>query len=195
MRLIRHILAAGALSTSVLSACSPQLHAPPRSDTPEQLEARIDHGYGLLFDLLTNESKVADILAIKSASEPTTALLKDISMTAADAVETMQTMKSGTPPLDLTATGLPLVEIDARNRIANAQTASLLMAFDSFELKILLTQRSACEYAWALASSLAAIDPDEARAEAMSKVAARFEELLARVMAQLALAPQQQPVD
>lgn len=186
MRLHQSVVAACVLTALALSACAPQLHAPPQSDAPEQVAVRLDHGYGLLHDLLSDESKVSEILAIKSASPTTTALLEDISATATRSLATIEAMRTSNPPLDLEATGLPLVEVDARNRIANSQTATLLTAFGSFELKILLTQRSACEYAWALASSLAAIDPNNARSEALSKIATEFDELLKRVLAQLA---------
>jgi hypothetical protein len=189
MRYRETIVMACIIATSALSACAPQLRALPGTDAPEQAVARLDHGYGLLYDLLSDESQVSDLLAIKNATEPTAALLKDISATAARAQETIRAMQSGNPPLSLESTGLPLVEVDARNRIANSQTTGLLLAFGSFELKILLTQRSACEYAWALADSLAAIDPNETRAKALSQIAVEFDDLLARVVKQLSVAP------
>ncbi|MBL9141520.1 MAG: hypothetical protein JNK53_06600 [Phycisphaerae bacterium] len=171
-------------------ACAPQLRALPDSDMAEPELARLDHGYGLLDELLTNEAKVADILKIKGASEATKALLKDISATATKAAETIRERQSDAPPVNLTVTGLPLLETDARNRIANSQTAILLLAFGSFDFRILLTQQSACQYAWALASSLAAVDPNSARAEAMSKIAAEFDALEKRVLALLDTAPE-----
>ena len=59
--------------SSMLAACRPTLNAPfPAADGAIDAEdLRLDHGYALLFDLLADESKVADILAIKSPSEPT----------------------------------------------------------------------------------------------------------------------------
>lgn len=171
-------------------ACAPQLRALPDSDTPHQKAARLDHGYALLSKLLGDESKVAEILAIKSASETTSTLLKDISRTATEAHDTLRRLQSATPPVSLTDTGLPLIETDARNRIANSATVELLLALSSFELKILLTQQSACQYAWALATSLAEVDPNAVRAGAMSKVAAEFDDLNKRVIERLSVAPE-----
>lgn len=186
-------LAVVLLTAVTLPGCAPQLRALPRTDSQEEKAVRLDHGYALLYDLLGNEAKVAEILAIKSASAPTTALLKDISRTAADAVATIGRMQSDVPSISLKVTGLPLLETDARNRIANAQTAELLLALGSFELKILLTQQNACQYAWALASSLAAVDPNASRAGAMSQIAAEFDELAKRVSQRLCVTPDAEP--
>lgn len=188
MNAVRTIVAACCVTSIAASACAPQLHATAQSDAPEQITARLDHGYGLLNDLLVNESKVSEILAIKSVSDSTAALLKEISATASKSLETLHERQSSDPALDLTSTGLPMVEIDARNRISKSQTTGLLLSFSSFELRILLTQRAACEYAWALASSLAALDPNAERAEAISKIATEFDELLTRVVKQLSVA-------
>lgn len=186
MRPLRTLLATCLILSMMPPACAPQLRALPSSDAAEPEVVRLDHGYGLLYELLGNESKVADILAIKGASEPTKELLKDISATAKRAAETIRATQSAAPSVILTVTGLPLLETDARNRIANSQTAVLLLAFGSFDLRILLTQQSACQYAWALASSLAAVDPNSDRAAAMSAVAAEFDALNKRVLALLA---------
>lgn len=195
MRSLQTILAVVLLTTLAPLACAPQLRALPHSDTPEDEAVRLDHGYGLLYDLLGDEAKVSEILAIKNASAATTALLEDISTTAASAIETIDEMQSSAPPVDLSVTGLPLLETDARNRIANAQTALLLLAFGSFELKILLTQQMACKYAWAIASSLATVDPNADRAEAVSKIATEFNDLYKRVMQQLSVPMESEPAE
>lgn len=190
MNLLRDIFATSLLVCCSLLGCASPSQISPDSDTPERVEARLGHGYSILFDLLGKEAMVGDILVIKKASDSTAALLKDISATSARARNTIESMRAGAPPLDLTMTGLPSVETEARNRIANAQTRTLLTAFDSFELKILLTQQSACEYAWALATSLAAVDPNEARSKTMSLIAKEFEALRERAVTMLALASQ-----
>lgn len=177
------------LAVVALHGCAPQLRAMPQADRPEQKAVRLQHGYALLYDLLGNEARVSGILAIKSASAATEGLLQDISRTAADAQQTIDQMQSEVPSVSLSIPGLPLLETDARNRIANAQTAELLLALGSFELKILLTQQIACQYAWALASSLAEVDPNASRAAAMSQIAAEFDDLCKRVIERLSVAP------
>jgi hypothetical protein len=177
---------------STLGACRPTLDA-PFAETDGAIDAedrRLDHGYALLLDLLTEESKVAGVLAIKSPSEATATLLRDISTSATAGAEELRLLLAGPPAIAIDATGLPIIETDARNRIANRETVALLISGGtSFERRILLTQDKACGYLAALAASLATADPAPERRERLEALSAAFDRLAARIRARLAVRP------
>ncbi len=161
-------------------ACAPVLKGP--LDPPgQEATATLDHGYGLLCPLLQQESSVTLIFGIKHASQPTQEIIRQISDAAADGLRRIQALRAGPPEIDLTTQGLPLVEVSARNLITNKEAAALLLAGDSFEVRLLMSQQKACDYAAALAMSIAAIDTNEPRREVLETLAgemASFEEQL-----------------
>lgn len=178
--------------SSMLAACQPTLNAPfaAADGAIDAEDLRLDHGYALLLDLLADESKVADILAIKSPSEPTAVLLRDISAAAKAGEAGLRPLLSGPPAISTETTGLPIIETDARNRIANRETVALLLAGgDSFERRILLTQDKACGYLAALAASLATADPESDRRERLEALSSTFDRLAARVRDRLEVSP------
>jgi hypothetical protein len=124
-----------------------------------------------------DESKVDEILAIKSASKETEELLKNISAMAKEVIEKIQGSVKLQPLLLIGDQGLPTIESDARSRITNTQTVRLLVAIGSFELLMLLTQEKAMGYAASVADSLAAADPNEVRSGMMKTFAKKYGEL------------------
>lgn len=157
--------------------CAPVLKSPIGDEGDERAIDRLDHGYSILLELMKDEAKVDQILAIKSVSKGTNELLKSISATANDTIEQVNGSVKLQPLLLLGKSGLPTIESDARSRIANTQTVRLLVAGESFELKILLTQEKAMGYATALAESLAAADPNEKRTKMMEAFAKKYADL------------------
>ena len=160
----------------VCVGCAPVLKSPIGNEGDERASDRLDHGYSILVSLMGDESKVDEILAIKSASKETEKLLKDISETAKDAIKKIQGSVKLKPLLLIGDQGLPTIESDARSRITNTQTVRLLVAAGTFELKILLTQEKAMGYAASLADSLAAADPNEVRSGMMKEFAKKYGE-------------------
>lgn len=190
--LVRLLVAStiASMSASMLGACRPTLDAPFAS-TDGAIDAedhRLDHGYALLLDLLADESKVADVLVIKSPSEATATLLRDISTSANAGAEGLRRLLAGPPAISTETDGLPIIETDARNRIANRETVALLISGGaSFERRILLTQDKACGYVAALAASLATADPASERRERLETLSATFDRLASRVRSRLAV--------
>ncbi len=177
-----------ASAASLATGCRPTLDAPfASSDGAIAAEdRRLDHGYALLFGLLADESKVADILAIKSPSEATATVLRDISAAANTGMLELRDLLAAPPVITIETDGLPIIETDARNRIANRETVALLLSGGiTFERRILLTQDKACGYVAALAASLATADPDAARGERLEALADTFDRLAARVRSRL----------
>jgi hypothetical protein len=162
------------LLTAALIGCAPVLKGPLDAVSPETEQATLDHGYGLLASLLQQESSVTLIFGLKHASEPTQDLVRRISDAAANGLRQIQARRSEAPAINLSAQGLPLVEVSARNIISNREAASLLLAGDSFEVRLLLSQQKACDYAAALATSIAAIDVNESRRLFLERLAGEF---------------------
>ena len=134
--------------------------------------SELNKGYALLLDLLKDEARVSQILAIKNASPGVRSLLKRISSTASANRDEIDKLLGETPALAPTGLGLPSIEVAARDRIAEDQTSVLLTSSgETFALRILLTQDRASGYASALASSLANLDPNVARRDLCKAIA------------------------
>ncbi len=166
----------GVIAMMVAGCAAPVLHAPlgldGAGDATSAKDARLDHGYALVLDLLRNEAKVDGVLAIKSPRPEVADLLRRIAAAAKADVGAIEEHLQLDPPIDPTSTGLPLLEIDARNRIANAETPGLLFSGGrTFETRMLLTQQKAAQYAEAILDGLAVADPNPHR-RAMARAAA-----------------------
>lgn len=158
------------------NGCSTTIDRP--FDVTERTSDELDHGYALLDALLEDESRVADILMLKSAEEPLKTLLGRISRKAQADLATLRGLHDAPPPVETSSNGLPRIERDVRQRIRNTQTAALLLSSGtSFELLILLTQQSAAGYAEALCRSLGSADPSETRSAAVAGMAEGWAEL------------------
>jgi hypothetical protein len=179
-------------TASSIGGCHPTLDAPfaAADGAIDAEDRRLDHGYALLLDLLADEMKVADVLAIKSPSEATATVLRDIAAAAKDGEADLRLLLEDPPRISTDVDGLPIIETDARNRIANRETIGLLLAGgETFERRILLTQDKACGYLSALAASLATADPSPARRDLLEALAAGFDRLAARIRSRIAVAP------
>lgn len=173
--------------------CSPTLQAPLKGldgvgdDAGDQ---RLDHGYALLMEVLGNETRVSGILGMKSATAVTEAILRGISAAATVARDDLAALLPETPPIDVGATGLPLLETDARNRLENQETVGLLLSSGpTFERRILLTQEKATGYVAALSEGLASADPNPARRDRLTELSRRFLQLNAELRDRLTIKP------
>ncbi len=174
-----------ALALLVSQGCAPVLKGPIGPEGVEKASDSLDHGYSILMSLLEDEAKVDQLLAIKSASEETAELIRDISKTSIAAMAEIRAMSVKVPVVELDVTGFPIVEVDTRNRISNQQAALLLLAGKTFELKVLLTQDKAMGYAAALCQSLAVADGNGYRSKAMHALGDDFTSLNASVLSRL----------
>ncbi|MCH2161330.1 MAG: hypothetical protein MK085_05605 [Phycisphaerales bacterium] len=187
MRSLR-LISAFILPALAFWGCAPELKAPIGNEGEEKAADQLDHGYGLLVGLMGDESKVADILAIKSPSSETAEILVAISEASKKGLEMITANAGAAPAVLVNANGLPLIETDARNRISNSVTLSLLLAGGrNFEVQILLTQDKACGYAAALCESLANADPNRDRASKVGDLGARYAELGKKVQGRLTI--------
>jgi len=144
------LAAAAAGSTSSLLGCGTR---PPaiRGTIDERSQAM-----SLAWRVLSDNAGVDGILAIKSPSEATAGLLREIATTCGEAASRLETIaKASSIPLD--ATGLPAPEVRVRSAIKGATTRELLFSSgDAFERRVLLTQVEALGYADALLDEVSA---------------------------------------
>ncbi|MDP6986673.1 MAG: hypothetical protein QGG74_01390 [Phycisphaerales bacterium] len=157
-----------------VSGCAPVLRGPLDSAAPEAAAATLDHGYTLLYQVLHDESSVTLLFGIKHAPKSIETLVRRIGDAAANGEAAIRSTASRYPPIRWDASGLPLIEVSARHHIANQQAAGLLLAGDSFELRLLLAQQKACDYISALAMTLATADSNAERSAMLTTLAHEF---------------------
>lgn len=162
------------LLSVLVIGCAPVLRGPLDSANPEAARATLDHGYALLYQVLHDESSVTLLFGVKHASKPIENLIRRIGDAAANGEARIRAMATQAPPISWKQDGLPLIEVSARHHIANQQAASLLLAGDSFELRLLLAQQKACDYISALAITLATADSNAKRSEMLTTLAHEF---------------------
>jgi hypothetical protein len=134
------------------------------------------------------ESDVDKILILRNASIPTQTIVQEISKVCATAEEHLETFAELHPLLELDRHELPKAEVDTREAIEWATTKKLLLGVD-FELKLILTQVSATEYAAFLAQTLAERDKDEERKAWLEGMAKNFQDLHQKVVQRLTVKP------
>lgn len=123
---------------------------------PSSAKTALNEGYSLLAYLLKDESDLDKILWIKDANPATAGLIKKIAQTSRDTLTRLESLASEKPGLDLATRGLPSVEAQTRDAISKSTASTLLgSSGKSFELRILLTQVQAMNYATHLCQVLA----------------------------------------
>jgi hypothetical protein len=172
---------------SLIASCAPVLKGPLDSTKPEAAAATLDHGYTLLTELLQNESQVTLLFDIKHADEKVQALLTRISDTAASTRTALIALVAKQPPITISGNGLPLIEQSTRNALSNSTAAALLLAGDSFELQLLLSQDKACSYAAALCTTLTEADANVARSDVLTNATKLFNGYTEEIVAMLTL--------
>lgn len=172
---------------AMATACSTSQEMPlEKLDAADQ---RMVEGYSLLYELMSKQKELDGIFMIKSASEPTKQLARDISGTSNTAARRLEQWAKANPAHGIRQPNLPAVELDARAMIEEKTTVSLLTAGDDFELRLLLTQVDATNYGAAIASVLAESDSNEQRAQFCTELAEQYTKLNERVRERLALRP------
>lgn len=167
----------------LVSCASPKAGRLPESST--QL-MELDAGYVILRELLADESNLDSILLLKSTSDSTESLLRDIAESSSDMLKQLDRMAENNPELTMAFNGLPQVEVLVRAAIASRTGMQLLSANDDdFEYLVLITQDSAMSYGMHLADSLADMEPDAGAAGKFKQMSERMSALHNRVKERL----------
>jgi len=172
-----------ALALCVLAGCQssarPVLREVERDDRD-----RLNHGYAILHQLLSDEGDAEKIFIIKEASERTRSIVRVVSAVSREARERLEAYAGEDPPLKLGWTSLPEVEYEARQSIAKS-TAKKLLFGPGFEVRFVNSQAKALQYGEHLARTLATLDPSEKRKAWLEKLALVYERLEDKILGRL----------
>ena len=140
--------------------------------------ARIrDEGYSLLYSLADKQSNVGKILIIKKASAKVSAEIKEIAEVFGKAKERLDGFEKEGGDLNFKMEHLPTMEEKTRAAIQSTTTKDLLFSSGkTFELRLLLTQVQALDYASHLANELADKEGNPKRKEFLTQFAKQCEE-------------------
>lgn len=134
--------------------------------------------YSLLSDLLGKERHVTTILIIKEERRELKALIKRIAETSGRAADQIKAFAKTDPALSLDRLLLPVGEVAVRDAIEKTSTDDLLHASGKdFEVKLLLTQTEALNYAAHLAQVAAVYEPDARQARTLQNLGREFQQL------------------
>ena len=114
----------GCATTTSPTAAQTRTPAGQPTDASIGRVAELNRGYAILLDLLKDEARVSQVLAIKNASPGVRSLLKRISATASTNRISVEKLLDQAPALAPTGLGLPSIEVDARNRIDSRKRAT-----------------------------------------------------------------------
>ena len=172
-----------------LAGCAaPRGMSQGRDDVTQTHAARIA-GYSLLDQILADEARVGGILLLRSASEPTEQLVRQIAEAAQTARAELAAFADQTPWLRFDRPGLPAVEIAVREAITRQLRHQLLFE-GRFERNLLLTQVDATRYVAALARALREQEDDDERRVFLKALAGAWDQWHARALERLAVVGQ-----
>ena len=138
-------------------------------------ELQRDAGYALLVDLLEQEARVDGLFAIRTFPEPTERVIGGIAEDAGRGAADLRAAAGRAPAISLETPGLPTIEMEARNLIANRTSLRLLASSGAdCELELLLAQDKAVEYVLGLSAALQgeAVEPERIRI--LKRITAEF---------------------
>jgi len=134
-------------------------------------------GYSLLYNLADKQSNVGKILIIKKASAKVSTEIKEIAQVFSQAKERLDEFAKEDSGLSFKMSHLPSMEEKTRAAIQSTTTKDLLFSSGkAFELRLLLTQVQALDYASHLANELADKEGNPKRKEFLTQFAKQCEE-------------------
>ena len=142
-----------------------------------------NEGYGLLYQLMNQESDAAKLLIIKHADPPIADLIKEIAHTCDQAQKELALFQKNDRHLSFKTLNLPQVEVTTRAAIKSTETKQLLFSSGkTFEVRFLFTQAEAMNYAAHLAQVLHDSETDLQRQQFLATLVERCTTLQDRVM-------------
>ena len=145
-----------------------------------------NEGYSLIYALMTDESKVDQLLVIKSASDPVKKIVGEISAASKEARAQLDSYKTPESRIVFDEADLPKVEQESRDLESKREAKALLFSSGKpFEARLIFTQAQAMGYAANLCQALAAHEDDAGRKNYLTKLGGRFAGLRDRLMGML----------
>jgi hypothetical protein len=144
-------------------------------ESPSVIEAE---RYCLLYKLMSQEKNLPKLLIVKNESAPVREFVKKIGHVAEAAEDKIESFAKQESGISLKADPLPLIEREARKSAEKARTKELLSARGSeFELRLILSQLEALNYAVHLSSVLAEREGIASRRDFFSALADNLRKL------------------
>ena len=172
------------LLLSPLAGCQIVIPGPLPKDAGPEVQR--DAGYALLMSVLEDESSVAGLLAIKTVSKETEALINMIATKSDQAAKKLKALAKTPPPIQFKNSGLPVIEIESRSWIRNQTSVALLgTSGPRMEYALLLSQLSATNYIAALSAALVENDPSEERKTELRLIQRQFSDLYTALLNRL----------
>ena len=170
------------------AGCLSQPQPADRNSAPAAIQANAhpdisvrNNALALLQNLLGDEQDVAKVLILKSASDPTRRLLKDISATAKQYHTEIEAIARQLPDYDVKNLDLPSGEVAARKAESKTTEHAILHSHGAdFEFEILLSQAQALDYGSHLAGLIAINETNSTRAGQFSALAQELNALYER---------------
>ncbi len=160
----------------------------------EEYDGSHDHvlsnGYSLLHDLVSKQSQLSGLLILKSASPQAKQVIQQITQASTEATQKINDYARHDPRQVLGRLNLPDIEQAARDAIESAATSQLLLAGESFEFTVLLSQYEATKYGAFLADQIANADDLKTRQQWLASFAESYRSLHEQVLALLAGPPE-----
>ena len=177
-----HWLTLAALTCTVLFATA--CNTTPRAEQmpTEQRMTERNHGYALLYDLVSRQRQLPGILIIKQESRQTQQLVVEIGDFCKSVYQQLNDMVKEEATLGYDQKGLPAIEEAARAAIAATHRKGLLGATDEFELRLMLTQTDGLAYGAHLCKVIAERETVDARREKLEQWQQRFNGLREKVV-------------
>ena len=185
-RSIRGIVGAlGLLSVLIVVGCASNTNSV--EDNGGLIHQR-NEGYGLLYALMTDESKVDGLLMIKRVDEPVAKLIRQIAAASKQATEQLDSYKTSASEIVLDEPDLPKVEQESRELERKRDSKELLLTNGKeLELNLIFTQAQATGYASNMAQALANREDDAGRKQYLTSLADQFGGYRDQLMAMLAV--------
>jgi outer membrane murein-binding lipoprotein Lpp len=170
----RLFISAAVVWVLVFAGCSSVPPVIPIFGRPARIR---DEGYSLLYTLADKQSGLDKILIIKRAGAKVSAEIKQIAEVFSQAKERLDGFAKEDSGLSFKMSHLPSLEEKTRAAIESTTTKDLLFSSGkAFELRLLLTQVQALDYASHLANQLADQDGNPKRKEFLTRFAKQCEQ-------------------
>jgi hypothetical protein len=174
------------LSALAAFGCAPA--APTSRPVVVEISRQQEEGYGLLYKLMGDESRVSGIFILKGADQPVKDLVNEIAKTCQDSKTQLDDFARSDSGLHLDVTDLPADEEESREIESKLDERNLLESSGkTFELRLLFTQAQAMGYASNLSRAVANHETDAARKDFLNGLADKCAEYRDRATDMLAV--------
>jgi len=141
-------------------------------------QPELTEGYSLLYGLLSKEKKAEQILLLKLESEPLGRLVGRISETCEEACEKLEEFAKEDPRVKPGQVSLPRLEQATRKSLETSTAGKLLRSSGlDFEVRFLVSQLSALDYASHLSRVLLKNEESPSRREFLEDLSGKCDEL------------------